>query len=135
MLHPARMTTVTRFEDLDAWQLADELEQEIFAFTSSGPASRDFGFRDQIRDSIRSVKRNTAEGFGRFYPKEFLKFLRTAAGSLHETKNHLHDALKRRYIDAERHKRLVRINVRAISANDRLQAYLETCPTPRRRRR
>jgi four helix bundle protein len=131
------MARVTRFEDLDAWQLADELEQEIFAFTSSGPASRDLGFRDQIRDAIRSVKRNTAEGFGlgRFYPKEFLRFLRTAAGSLHETKNHLHDALIRGYIDGDRHTRLVRINVRAISANDRLQAYLETCPTPPKRRR
>jgi four helix bundle protein len=131
------MTRVTRFEDLDAWQLADEREQEILAFTSSGPAAHDFGFRDQIHDSIRSVKRNTAEGFGlgRFYPKEFLRFLRTAAGSLHETKNHLHDALNRRYIDTDCHKRLVRINLRAISANDRLQAYLETCRSPPRRRR
>jgi four helix bundle protein len=99
------------------------------------PAARDFGFRDQIRDSIRSVKRNIAEGFGRFYPKEFLRFVRTAAGSLHETKNHLHDVLRRHYINADHHRRLVALNVRAIRANEGLQAYLETYPAPPKRRR
>ena len=61
----AAIMGVDRFEDLIAWQLADQLKTEIFAFTSLPPASRDFKYCDQIRDSIRSVTRNTAEGFGR----------------------------------------------------------------------
>jgi 23S rRNA-intervening sequence protein len=44
-----------------------------------------------IKSANRSdpPKRNTSEGFGRYHPKEFARFLRIAAGSLQETKNHL----------------------------------------------
>src|SRR5262245_53739003 len=65
-----------RFQDLVAWQLAWKLQQEIFAFTAMSPTSRDVKYCNQIRDSSRSTCRNTAEGFGRFYPREFIRFLR-----------------------------------------------------------
>ena len=125
---------VSRFEDLDVWQLAHAIEEEVFTFTATGPASRDFAYRDQIRDSARSAPSNIAEGFGRYYPKEFLRFLRIACGSLNETKNHLHEGLDRRYLEASRHQALVRLALRAIKANERLQTYLESCKTfpPRR---
>jgi len=115
---------VTRFEDLIAWQLADQLQTDIFAFTSRPPASRDFKYCDQIRESIRSAKRNTSEGFGRYYPKEFARFLRIAAGSLQETKNHLQDGLKQQYLSPERHEQMKRLCLRAMKANVRLTAYL-----------
>ncbi len=123
---------VDRFEDLIAWQLADQLKTEIFAFTSLPPASRDFKYCDQIRDSIRSVTRNTAEGFGRYYPKEFARFLRIAAGSLQETKNHLKDGLQQQYLSTEHHLRLKRLCLRAMKANVRLIGYLRhaTAPEP-----
>ena len=41
---------VDRFEDLDAWQVADELRVEVYALTATGPASKDFKFCNQIRD-------------------------------------------------------------------------------------
>jgi four helix bundle protein len=66
---------VDRFEDLVVWQRADELRREVLEFTSTGPPSRDFKFRDQIRDAASSAARNTAEGFGRFRPLEFARFL------------------------------------------------------------
>src|ERR1700712_3364634 len=97
---------ITRFEDLIVWQLSDQLQDEIFEFTSHQPASRDFKYCDQIRDSIRSAKRNASEGFGKYYPKEFARYLRITEGSLQETKNHLHDGLKQHYLSAERHERL-----------------------------
>jgi four helix bundle protein len=77
---------VRRIEDLIAWQLAFELEREIFAFTAKGAAWRDIKYREQIRDSSASAVRNTAEGFGRFRPTEFARFLEIAHGSLDETK-------------------------------------------------
>jgi four helix bundle protein len=124
---------VRRFEDLFAWQLAYELQQQVFAFTANPPAVRDFKFCDQIRESSRSAPRNTAEGFGRYYPKEFIRFLRIAAGSLHETKNQLHEAFDRRYLTESDHDRLVQLTVRAIAANARLTRYLlsATPPNPR----
>jgi four helix bundle protein len=121
---------VKRFEDLIAWQLADQLQTDIFEFTSQPPASTDFKYCDQIRDSIRSAKRNTSEGFGRYYPKEFARFLRIAAGSLQETKNHLQDGLKQQYLSAERHEQLKRLCLRAMKANVRLIAYLRHAKPP-----
>jgi four helix bundle protein len=75
---------VRRFEDLIAWQLARQLQNEVFAILDTGLPSRDVMYCDQIRESARSATRNTAEGFGRYYPREFARFLRIAAGSLHE---------------------------------------------------
>ena len=121
---------IERFEDLIVWQLSDQLQKEIFEFTSHPPASRDFKYCDQIRDSIRSAKRNAAEGFGRYYPKEFARFLRITEGSLQETKNHLQDGLKQQYLSAECHERLKRLCLRAMKANVRLIAYLRTAKAP-----
>ena len=125
---------VSRFEDLEVWQLADAVEQEVLAFTATGPASRDFAYRDQIRDSARSAPANIAEGFGRYYPKEFLRFLRIACGSLNETKSYLHEAHNRRFLDLSQYEAIVRLTRRAIAANERLQTYLQNCkdPPPRR---
>ena len=74
---------VRRFEDLVAWQLAWDLREKVFAFTDKPRAARDVKFCGQIREATRSAAANTAEGFGRFYPREFARFLRIAAGSLH----------------------------------------------------
>ena len=54
----------------------------MFAATEAGAASRDFRFRDQVRDSAASAGRNIAEGFGRFSPGDFARFLRYARASL-----------------------------------------------------
>ena len=119
-----------RFEDLIVWQLSDQLQKEIFEFTSHPPTSRDFKYCDQIRDSIRSAKRNASEGFGRYYPKEFARFLRITQGSLQETKNHLLDGLRQKYLSAERHEQLKLLCLRAMKANVRLIAYLRTAKAP-----
>jgi four helix bundle protein len=98
-----------RFEDLAAWRLAAQLRREVLAFTAKPPASDDVTFCDQIRDSSRPAARNTAEGFGRYYPKEFAHFLRIAAGSLAETVNHLRDGLEQGYLTRAQHERLTRL--------------------------
>jgi four helix bundle protein len=87
------------FRNLVVWQLADELRREILAFTDTGPASRDFKYRDQIRDAIASVCRNTSEGFDRFRPAEFARFLEFARGSLGEVQDCLLDGRDRKYMD------------------------------------
>jgi four helix bundle protein len=89
---------VRDFRDLVCWQLSYELKCEMFAFTATGPASRDFKYRDQSRDSSASAPRNIAEGFGRYRPREFARFLEYARASLDETKNHLIDGRDRGYL-------------------------------------
>jgi len=88
---------VRDFEDLLCWRLSRELAAEVFTETAHGPASRDFRFRDQIRDAAASAPRNIAEGFGRFSPGDFAMFLRYAVASLAETRNHLLDGQERGY--------------------------------------
>jgi four helix bundle protein len=89
------MPIAHRYQDLVCWQLADELEQLVFELTATGPAAKDFKFRDQIRDSSCSATRNMAEGFGRFLPAQFANFLRIARGSLMETHNSAGAGLKK----------------------------------------
>jgi len=97
---------VRDFRDLVAWQLSDALRSEVFAFTETGPASRDFKYRDQIRDCAASASRNIAEGFGRYRPAEFARFLEYAVGSLEETKDALIDGHDRGYLDKKLDSRL-----------------------------
>ena len=122
---------VRRFEDLIVWQLASQLQHEVFAFTAIGPAWRDIKFREQIRDSSASASRNTAEGFGRFRPRDFARFLEIAHGSLDETKNHLHDGHHRGYLATQTYNDLLRLTYRALKANTRLIRYLKSCDPDR----
>jgi four helix bundle protein len=115
-----RRIVARTFEQLVAWKLAYELKCEVFAFTGTGPASRDFKFLDQIRDASASAPRNIAEGFGRFRPAEFARFLEYARGSLMETRNHLIDGRDRGYLDAALHSRLTNLELAARRATTRL---------------
>jgi four helix bundle protein len=49
---------IERFEDLEIWQVARELCKLIFRITSVGPFSKDFKFRDQMRDAGGSIMDN-----------------------------------------------------------------------------
>jgi four helix bundle protein len=53
---------VTRFEELEIWQLARELYKLVFEITSVEPFVKDFRFRDQMRASSGSVSDNISEG-------------------------------------------------------------------------
>jgi four helix bundle protein len=89
------------FRELVSWQLAFRINQQVQQLIGSGPASRDFKFRDQLSDSARGVPRNIAEGFGRFNPTEIMQFLDFAIASLDETENHLRDGVESKYFSAE----------------------------------
>jgi four helix bundle protein len=121
------MAGVNRIEDLAAWQLACELRDEIFKLTETGPASRDFDFRDQIRDASSSVARNLAEGFDLFNPRPFANHTRIARGSLGETKNAILDGRTKNYFSKEDAERLLMLLRRTRGATTGLLGYLESC--------
>lgn len=93
------MATIKQFEDLEIWQMSRELDKKIFSLTEKEKFSKDFGIRNQIRDSSGSVMDNIAEGFGRGGNKEFVNFLTYAIGSCSETQSQLYRALDRNYIN------------------------------------
>ncbi len=89
------------------------------------------GFCDQIRRSSASAPANIAEGFRRYKPRDFARYLRIALGSLGETQNHLQHAKSQGYISDEEFAVLWRQSSRAIGACARLRSYLARCPDRR----
>jgi four helix bundle protein len=115
---------VRRYRELQCWQLAGELKRRVYAIIASPPAKHDFKFCDQIRDSARGGPRAIAEGFGRFRPTEFARYLEFARASLMETQSHLDDALDSGYITEPLHDELTLLADRAIGATTNLHRYL-----------
>lgn len=95
------MSTIKKFEDLEVWKMARELCQEIFQLTLQEAFARDFGLKNQIRDSSGSVMDNIAEGFERDGSREFVQFLSISKGSCGERRSQLYRALDRDYITKE----------------------------------
>lgn len=54
---------IRRFEDIEAWQLARKLAQEVYDVTKRPAFARDVPLRDQIRGAAGSVMHNIAEAF------------------------------------------------------------------------
>ena len=77
------------FRELRVWQHAKTLAVTTYRHTASGPLSRDFGLRDQIRRSAVSIPSNIAEGDERDTNKASVRFLYIAKGSLAELRTQL----------------------------------------------
>ena len=124
-----------RFDELDAWQLANELKLGVYKVTESGSVTRDFDFYHQLRESAASGPSNIAEGFGRYKPPQFRQFLDIAIASLTETANHLRDGVGRRHFTRQAIEPLLRLAARARGAAIGLKAYLTDAKPPEPRRR
>jgi len=66
---------IKNFEDLEIWQAARRLAQEIYTCSQSHKFSKDFALRDQMQRAAVSVMSNIAEGFERGGNQEFVQFL------------------------------------------------------------
>jgi four helix bundle protein len=95
------MATITKFEDLEVWQLARELSKEIYSLTFIEPIKSDFRLKDQMRGSSGSVMDNIAEGFERGSKLEFINSLGYSKGEVGELKSQLYRSLDNKYISQE----------------------------------
>jgi len=89
---------IKRFEDLIAWQKAQDLAVKVYRTFS---VIRDFGFRDQINRVAVSISNNIAEGFDRSSDADFIRFLNIARSSCSEVKSMIYLASRLEYISAE----------------------------------
>ena len=92
------MATIKRFEDLEIWQEARKLCQDIIRIANDTELKNHFRLRDQIKASSGSVMDNIAEGFERDGNLEFRQFLSIAKGSAGEAKSQLYRVFDNNYI-------------------------------------
>ncbi len=131
----ALLVGVRRYEELVAWQLANELKQKVYALVDQSTARDDRRFCDQIKDSAASAPRNLAEGFACYRHPEFARYTRIAKASLTETHNHLGDGVDRRHWPPQDAEPLKELANRAVGACVRLLKYLESTDAPGTRTR
>jgi four helix bundle protein len=120
------MATITRFEDIEAWQKARVLTRHIYDITGRGAFARDFGLRDQIRRASVSSMSNIAEGFERGGNKEFIQFLSDAKGSTGEVKSQLYVALDARFIAEPQFNELYKLANETSRLVGGFMSYLQT---------
>jgi len=92
---------ITRFEEIEGWQIARELTRKVYSLTSTEKFSRDFGLRDQIQRASGSSMHNVAEGFDSGSNAEFVRFLRYAQRSCTEVQSQLYVALHQKYLSSK----------------------------------
>lgn len=92
------MATVERFEDLEIWQLARTLCNDIYNVAVNSDLRTDYKLYSQIDGSSGSVMDNIAEGFERNGNREFIQFLSIAKSSCGETRSQLYRVFDRKYI-------------------------------------
>ena len=90
---------IESFEDLEVYQLALELQQEIFELAKTFPIEERYSLTDQIRRSSRSIGVNISEAWGkRRYPAHFVSKLSDSDGEQNETRHWLKSACLCQYI-------------------------------------
>ena len=72
------------YNNLQIWQQAMDLVEEIYKLTASFPIEEKFGLVSQMTRAAVSIPSNIAEGAGRNSDKDFAHFISIAIGSLYE---------------------------------------------------
>jgi four helix bundle protein len=70
--------------DLKVWQKSMKLAKSTYELTNKFPKHETYGLRQQIRRSVISVPCNLVEGYGRYFTKEYKRFIQIARASLFE---------------------------------------------------
>src|SRR5262245_45407473 len=75
-LCPSMKEKVRDPEQLRSWQAAHRFKLEVYRLIDdSSRASRDFRYRDQVRDAASAIESDIGEGFRRYFPGVICQFL------------------------------------------------------------
>lgn len=90
------------FTNLDVYKKCRKFRKWISEIVKKYfPPEEKYLLTAQVLDSSRSVTANIAEGHGRFYYQDNIRFCRIARGSLEETLEHLITAFDEKYITSD----------------------------------
>lgn len=89
-------------EKLMTWQKAMDLAEIVCKeILRALPVDEKYALSAQLRRSVQSIPANIAEGHGRYYYQETIRFCYIARGSLEETRSHLLLAQRLGYLSDE----------------------------------
>lgn len=100
------MGKIDRFEDLEVWQLAREICNDLEELFNATHLGKRYSLMNQMDRSSGSVMDNIAEGFGRGGNLEFRNFLGFSKGSCSELKSQLYRAKDKKLISPEQFENL-----------------------------
>ena len=118
---------VKRFTDLRAWQACVTYKRAVYRVIRDSPLASDWKRRDQLEQSVAGPPGHVAEGYGRFSPPDFARFLVMARASLMESQNHLLDAVDRQYLSEGMR---LELNVLAETALQEVTGLMEYLQSP-----
>lgn len=113
-----------KVDNLAAFRLCEELTKAVEAATAIGKVAADRRFCNQINDAALDATSDVAEGFARYYPREFARFLDFAIGSLEEVHRRTEAGYRRGYFIAATTSSLLQLQARADKACRNLRMYL-----------
>jgi len=91
--------SVKSLETLETWRKAKELALRVYREALPLlPSEEKWNLNQQLRRSSNSIPANIAEGYGRFYYQDNIRFCYNARGSLEETLSHLVICYELKYI-------------------------------------
>ena len=118
------MATYESFEELQVWQKARQLVNEVYTLTKNSAFGRDLDLRNQIRRAAVSVMSNVAEGFERGGTGEFVQFLSLAKGSAGEVRSQLYVAHDQGYLSQEEFDQVTSLAIETSRLISGLMSYL-----------
>jgi four helix bundle protein len=80
---------IESYRDLDVWQHAMILVEQVYAISKTFPADERFGLTAQLRRAAVSIPSCIAEGNVRHTTRDYLRFVAIAAGSTAEVETQL----------------------------------------------
>jgi four helix bundle protein len=82
--------SIQGLERLQVWRRAKDFALVVYRqVLPLLPGEEKWGLEQQIRRAVQSIPANIAEGYGRFYYQDNVRFCYIARGSLDETASHL----------------------------------------------
>lgn len=101
-------------KNLKVWQNAIRFVIDIYRTTQHFPDEEKYGITSQMRRAAVSIPSNIAEGYGRFYEKEIVRFLYIAVGSASELETLLIISSELEFIDNLKFNELIDRNTEII---------------------
>ena len=108
---------------LQVYQAAQDLANTVYQnAVPQLPAEEKWGLGSQLRRAAASIPANIAEGYGRFYYQETIRFCYLARGSLMEVTSHIELAARQEYLSEEI---ALTIHTKAESVLKLIQGYIK----------